>query len=172
MKFKNLTVRPVVRGAVTLVTTLLLMFSVNTAFAVDGFYLPEDPQLLKRYQALSEEFRCLVCQNQNLADSNAELARDLKKELVKLLESGRTDEEIAEFLVTRYGDFVLYRPPLKNSTVVLWLAPLIGVLGIGSMILLFWRRGRRPAATSAASNDQINDALDRLRSTRSKDTSD
>lgn len=152
-----------------LVAMLALMFSANTAFAVDGFYLPEDPQTLKRYQSLAAEFRCLVCQNQNLADSNAELARDLKKELVNLLESGRSDDEIREFLVVRYGDFVLYRPPLKNSTVVLWLAPLIGVLGIGSMILLFWRRGRRPV-TEVASDAQINDALDRLRSPRSKDT--
>lgn len=163
MKPKSLVAAPL--------AALLLLFSATASFAIDGFQLPEDPQTLKRYQVLAEEFRCLVCQNQNLADSNAELAKDLKKELVKLLESGRSDDEIREFLVARYGDFVLYRPPLNNSTLVLWLAPLIGVLGIGAMILLFWRRGRRPA-TNVASDDQISDALDRLRSNRSNDSSE
>ena len=103
----------------------------NSAFAIDSFKMPEDPQILERYQALSEEFRCLVCQNQNLADSSAELAVDLKLEVIRLLESGKSDDEIRLFLTDRYGDFVLYRPPLKISTLLLWFGPLaVALLGV------------------------------------------
>lgn len=145
-----------------MLVTLMLGFGGNGALAIDGFRLPENPETLARYQVLAEEFRCLVCQNQNLADSNAELAKDLKQELVKLLESGKSDDEIREFLVARYGDFVLYRPPLNNSTVILWMAPLIGVFCIGFVILLLWRRGRQQAP-AGASNDQLDAALAQLR---------
>lgn len=159
--------------SVLLVTLFSLLAPL--ASAIDSFALPEDPATLKRYQVLSEEFRCLVCQNQNLADSNAELAKDLKIELVTLLESGKSDQEIREFLVARYGDFVLYRPPVKGSTLVLWLAPLIGVVVIGLVILLYWRRGRETesAPTSAsASDEQLNAALEKLRARQSNQHSD
>ena len=76
-----------------------------------------------RYKALIAELRCLVCQNQNLADSNAELARDLRLLTYNMIMSGSSDKDIVQFMVSRYGDFVLYRPPFKPSTALLWLAP-------------------------------------------------
>lgn len=129
------------------------------AWAIDSFQLPEDQQLLARYQALAEEFRCLVCQNQNLADSNAELAKDLKIELVELLQAGKNDEQIREFLVARYGDFVLYRPPVNTATAFLWLAPLIGVSVLGFIVFMLWRRGRKTVGTAAADDEQVAAAL-------------
>lgn len=93
-----------------------------------------DPVLEKRLLALSEQLRCLVCQNQNIADSNAELAQDLRLEVRKMLEAGKSDKEIIDFLVERYGDFVLYRPPVKSTTWLLWAGPgvllLLGLLGL------------------------------------------
>ena len=82
-----------------------------------------------RYKALIAELRCLVCQNQNLADSNADLARDLRLLTYNMILSGSSDTEIVQFMVSRYGDFVLYRPPFKPSTALLWLAPLILLAG-------------------------------------------
>ena len=79
-----------------------------------------DPVAEKRLQALSRELRCLVCQNETIADSNAELAVDLRREIRGMIQEGRSDNEILEFMVTRYGDFVLYRPPVKAITLLLW----------------------------------------------------
>ncbi len=88
----------------------------------------------ERFKKLTEELRCLVCQNQNLADSDALLAHDLKSEVHEMLLAGRTDEQIKQFMVERYGDFVLYRPPVQTNTYVLWLGPLLLLLG-GAWIL-------------------------------------
>jgi cytochrome c-type biogenesis protein CcmH len=88
----------------------------------------EDAQQQQRFQSLLEEIRCLVCQNQSLADSNAELARDLRNEVYRMVDQGESDKEIIDFLVARYGDFVLYRPPMKNSTLILWFGPFILLL--------------------------------------------
>lgn len=151
---------------------VLFSFCSPAIMAIDSFELPDDPVTLKRYQVLSEEFRCLVCQNQNLADSNAELAKDLKIELVNLLESGRSDDEIRAFLVDRYGDFVLYRPPVKSATLVLWLAPLIGVVVIGLVLLMFWRRARVEDDAIPANEAELTAALDRLRSQSHNASSD
>lgn len=89
----------------------------------------------ERFKRLTEELRCLVCQNQNLADSDAPLAHDLRDEIFNMMQLGKTDDEIKSFLVERYGDFVLYRPPVKGNTLILWLAPglilLIGAVVIG-----------------------------------------
>ncbi|MDD9893248.1 MAG: cytochrome c-type biogenesis protein CcmH [Gammaproteobacteria bacterium] len=149
---------------------LSLIFAMP-AFAIDSFQLPEDPATLTRYQVLAEEFRCLVCQNQNLADSNADLANDLKRELVELLESGKSDDQIREFLVARYGDFVLYRPPVNKATAMLWLAPLIGVLGIGLVVVLLWRRGRNEGDVVTAEpvvDEDISNALNELRAAKAE----
>jgi cytochrome c-type biogenesis protein CcmH len=82
-------------------------------------------QQQERFDKLTQELRCLVCQNQNLADSDAPLAHDLRREVHEMLIAGRTNEQIKQFLVQRYGDFVLYRPPVQTNTYLLWLAPLI-----------------------------------------------
>lgn len=105
----------------------------------------DDPAQEKRFNALTAELRCLVCQNQNLADSDAPLAHDLRKELHGMLVAGASDEDIKQFMVARYGDFVLYRPPLKGTTLVLWLAPL-GLLLIGAAIVAVFVRRQRLVA--------------------------
>lgn len=94
----------------------------------------ENQQQQDRFDQLTKELRCLVCQNQNLADSDAQLAHDLRREVHELLLSGRNNDEIKQFLVDRYGDFVLYRPPVQTNTYLLWLAPLLLLL-IGAWIL-------------------------------------
>jgi cytochrome c-type biogenesis protein CcmH len=94
----------------------------------------ESQQQQDRFDQLTKELRCLVCQNQNLADSDAVLAHDLRREVHELLQTGRSDEEIKQFLVDRYGVFVLYRPPVQTNTYLLWLAPL-ALLLIGGWVL-------------------------------------
>ena len=100
----------------------------------------EDPALEKRVRDLSSELRCLVCQNQTLADSNAPLAVDLRDQVRAQLKAGKSERDVIDFLVARYGDFVLYRPPLKASTVLLWTGPFI-LLALG--VALLARRLRR-----------------------------
>lgn len=94
----------------------------------------DTPEQEERYKALTFELRCTVCQNQNLADSDATLAHDLKRKVHEMIMAGNTDEEIKTYMVERYGDFVLYRPPVQQNTYLLWLAPLIMLLG-GALIL-------------------------------------
>ncbi|NBS66774.1 MAG: cytochrome c-type biogenesis protein CcmH [Betaproteobacteria bacterium] len=106
------------------------------------------PERLKR---LSEELRCLVCQNQTLADSNADLAVDLKRQIETLLAQGQSDNQIRDYMVARYGDFVLYRPPLQSNTLLLWIGPFAMLAGGGLLWWLIQRRNRlnRPAASTS-----------------------
>jgi len=106
----------------------------------------EDPALEKRVHDLSSELRCLVCQNQTLADSSAPLAVDLRNQVREQLKSGKSERDVIDFLVARYGDFVLYRPPLQANTVLLWAGPFL--LLVAGLALLVWRLRRRrvPAA--------------------------
>ncbi len=99
---------------------------------------PPSPQVERRLKTLSEELRCLVCQNQTLADSNADLAVDLRNEVRVQIEAGRNDGEIKDYLVQRYGDFVLYRPPVQGNTWLLWFGP-FALLAVGG--LAWWRIG-------------------------------
>ena len=110
-----------------------------------------DEQVEQRLMRISEELRCLVCQNESLAASRAELALDLKREVRELIRAGRTDDEIRDFLVKRYGDFVLYRPPFKESTLALWVGPFaLLVAGVAAAaIFVRRRRAAQPAALSA-----------------------
>jgi len=94
----------------------------------------ETQQQEERFNALTMELRCTVCQNQNLADSDATLAHDLRRKVYEMLMSGKTDDEIKQYMVERYGDFVLYRPPVQSNTYLLWLAPLMMLLA-GALIL-------------------------------------
>jgi cytochrome c-type biogenesis protein CcmH len=93
-----------------------------------------------RFNVLTEELRCLVCQNQNLADSDAPLAHDLRNEIFEMLQEGHSNDEIKSFLVERYGDFVLYMPPVKGNTMVLWLAPGLLLLGGGLVVMSIVRK--------------------------------
>ncbi len=103
----------------------------------------DNPEQESRYKRLIVELRCLVCQNQNIADSNAELATDLRRETYNMIRAGKTDEQIVTFMVSRYGDFVLYRPPVKSTTYLLWAAPLI--LVVVGLLIMFSQVRRRAA---------------------------
>ena len=106
-----------------------------------------DPVAEKRLQALSRELRCLVCQNETIADSNAELAQDLRREVRGMIKDGKSDKEIIDFMVTRYGDFVLYRPPVQGNTLLLWGGPVaLLILGIIALVRYQRRRAERVAA--------------------------
>jgi cytochrome c-type biogenesis protein CcmH len=96
-----------------------------------------DPVLEKRVTALTQELRCLVCQNQTIADSHADLAIDLKRQVREMLAHGMSDQEVIDFMVQRYGDFVLYRPPVKNTTWLLWFGPFL--LMLGGLAVLAWK---------------------------------
>tara|TARA_R110001599_G_scaffold42902_2_gene129038 strand:- start:331 stop:981 length:651 start_codon:yes stop_codon:yes gene_type:complete len=105
----------------------------------------------QRFHELVAELRCPKCQNQTLADSNSPIAQDLRGEIYRMLEDGKTDSEIVDFLVDRYGEFVMYRPPVKNTTLILWLTPLLLVLiGIG----ILWRVHRRQSISAPPVNAQ------------------
>jgi cytochrome c-type biogenesis protein CcmH len=127
-----------------------LFFSSTVTFASSATEaaLAEDPVAEKRLQKLSEELRCLVCQNQTIADSNAELAQDLRREVRTMIKDGKTDNEIVDFMVTRYGDFVLYRPPVKGITLLLWGGP-IALLLIGLFALQRYLRQRAKRVNEA-----------------------
>ncbi len=107
---------------------LLAVFLVSSAIAIDKDLAFEDPALQARYEKLISEVRCLKCQNQSIKDSNVFLAADLRREIRRLIEEGKTDAEIADFLVTRYGEFALYRPRASGKTLFLWIAPFFLVL--------------------------------------------
>jgi cytochrome c-type biogenesis protein CcmH len=115
------------------------------------------PAQEQRYRDLIEELRCLVCQNQNLADSHADLAQDLREEVQQMILAGKSDDEIISFLTARYGDFVLYRPPVKGSTWMLWFAPFLLLLaGIGFVYRFARNRARaRPAQLNAAEQSEL-----------------
>jgi cytochrome c-type biogenesis protein CcmH len=130
------------------------------AHADEAQRLGDDPAVEARMQHLGEELRCLVCQNQNIADSHAELAMDLKGQLREQIAAGRSDREILDYMVERYGDFVLYRPPLKASTVLLWSGPFVLLLIV---VLLLARRLRRRTALAAAANVLSADEQQRAR---------
>ena len=114
----------------------------------------ENQQQQDRFDQLTKELRCLVCQNQNLADSDAQLAHDLRREVHDLLLTGRNDAEIKQFLVDRYGDFVLYRPPVQTNTYLLWVAPLILLLA-GAWILRASVRKRSALFDADSQKDPI-----------------
>ena len=121
---------------------VLLFIGLGTAFAGVEVHKFEQPEQEQQYNRLIAELRCLVCQNQNLADSNAELAQDLRQEVYEMIQNGASDQEIINFMVARYGDFVLYRPPFKTTTAFLWVGPFI-ILIAGFVILLVFIRKRK-----------------------------
>jgi cytochrome c-type biogenesis protein CcmH len=115
--------------------------------------LAEDPEVERRLQAISEELRCLVCQNESIAGSRAELAVDLRREIRTLINQGRSDKEIREFMVERYGEFVLYRPPVKLSTLFLWVGPFVLLFGGFIAMLLVLRRRRHHVVPSVLTDE-------------------
>ena len=113
----------------------MLLASAGTALAIDAEDAFDDPVLQQRYEKINRELRCLVCQNQTIADSNATLAQDLRREVRDMIAAGRTDDEIRDFMIERYGDFVLYRPRMTAGNFLLWAAPVL-LLVIGAFVLV------------------------------------
>lgn len=116
----------------------------------------QDPVAAQRAVRLAEQLRCLVCQNQSIADSNAELAGDLRRQIREQIAQGRSDGQIVDFMVQRYGDFILYRPPLKTTTVLLWLGPaLLLVMGLAILARQLRRRRAREAEPQLSEEERV-----------------
>jgi cytochrome c-type biogenesis protein CcmH len=129
------------KSLINILTLVLLVMSVAEA-AVDVFEFSSTEQR-ERYQTLVDELRCPKCQNQNLAGSDSPIAMDLRQELYRQLKDGRTDDQIKAFMVQRYGDYVLYRPPVQSNTLILWWGPpLILAVAVMIALLLVWHRRR------------------------------
>lgn len=127
-----------------LLFVFLLSVTSILASAKEAAPLAQDPVIEQRLIKLSEDLRCLVCQNESLAGSHADLANDLRREIREQMKQGKSDREITDFLVQRYGDFVLYRPPVKSSTLLLWFGPFILLLaGAGTLVIYLNRRRKR-----------------------------
>jgi cytochrome c-type biogenesis protein CcmH len=125
----------------------LLLFALLSLFlpyswAKEAAPVAEDPEIERRMIALSEDLRCLVCQNESLAGSRADFANDLRREIREQMKANKSDKEIVDFLVARYGDFVLYRPPMKPTTLLLWFGPFVFLI-IGAVILVVYLKRRR-----------------------------
>jgi len=123
---------------------IFLLIMSCSSYAVDYRQL-SDPKQQETYETLTRELRCLVCQNQTIADSNAELAADLRRQVYEMLQQGKSRQEIIQFMTDRYGDFVLYKPPFKGKTSILWIAPVVFLL-MGLITVFFFIRRKKAAA--------------------------
>ena len=131
-----------------------IVYLVFAFYSVFSFGI-ENPETEQRIRQLSEKLRCLVCQNQSLADSNAELAQDLRQQLREQVAAGRSDREIMDYLVQRYGDFVLYEPPFKASTALLWAGPFVLLAAaLAALIAILRRRRRAPEEAALGPEDR------------------
>jgi len=152
-------------------TGVLLLLLVTAlpvvATADDARPLAENPQAEARLKRLAVELRCLVCQNQTLADSNAPLAEDLRREVREMIAKNMSDREIIDFLVARYGDFVLYRPPLKATTVLLWIGPFL-LLAVGATVLILTIKRRAQKLTDMALTEKERSRVEYLLTGRAK----
>jgi cytochrome c-type biogenesis protein CcmH len=134
--------------------SLLCLLSVLAA-AKEAAPAADDPVLEQRVMRLAQELRCLVCQNESLADSHADLATDLRNQIRDQMKAGRSDQQIKAWLTQRYGDFVLYRTPVKAATVVLWFGPFVLLLGgLGGLLFYLSRRRERVARPGLTSEEQ------------------
>jgi cytochrome c-type biogenesis protein CcmH len=140
----------------------LLALLPGAASAREAAPTAQDVVVEKRMVAISEELRCLVCQNESLSGSQADLAKDLRREIREQIQEGRSDQEILDFMVGRYGDFVRYRPPLKGTTLLLWFGPALLLVGaIGSLFVYLRRRNKAiiDSPLSAEEQDQADSLL-------------
>jgi cytochrome c-type biogenesis protein CcmH len=128
-----------------LLCTAILVAFASPAFAIDPGPAFDDPELQARYERLTRELRCLQCRSETIADSNASLAADLRRQLRDLIAAGKTDEEIFQYMTDRYGDYVLYKPPVKRRTLLLWMAPVLFLIsGITAAAVVIARKSRLP----------------------------
>ena len=141
-----------VAGSVALALFIVLLAS--PASAVIESYAFDSAEQEQRYQHFTAELRCPKCQNQNLADSSSPISEDLRRELHRLIQAGNTDEEITEFMVSRYGEFILYRPPLDRNTAVLWLFPIFLLLIAAIVLMVMLKRSQVSAPAADMSEDR------------------
>jgi cytochrome c-type biogenesis protein CcmH len=136
------------------VSIIVLLMLSHWAVAVDTQQLAT-PEQQAIYESLTSELRCLVCQNQTIADSNAELAADLRRQVAEMLEQGKSKQDILNFMTERYGDFVLYKPPFKAKTGLLWIGPgLFLLFGVIAVLLVVRRKKMSPAGAMINSEQQ------------------
>ncbi|MFZ4062124.1 MAG: cytochrome c-type biogenesis protein [Polynucleobacter sp.] len=139
----------------------IIAVGLGMTHAKDAAPLSDDPVTEQRLIAISEEMRCLVCQNESLSGSRSDLANDLRREIRTLIKEGKSDDQIRSFMVERYGDFVLYRPPVKPITWLLWLGPFV-ILLVGITGLMIYLKRRNYAVSTAALSDDENRRIDAL----------
>lgn len=135
---------------------VIILLIPSLAAAEEARPLADNPQVEARLKTLAVELRCLVCQNQTLADSHAPLAEDLRREVREMIAKDMSDKEIIDFLVQRYGDFVLYRPPWKASTTLLWLGPFILLIAGATGLVFALRRRQKKLADVTLSEEEHN----------------
>lgn len=138
-----------------LIAAMLLLAAGGMAQATINAFEFDDAEKAEVFQRLSNELRCLVCQNQNLADSNAELAQELRREIYRMVKEGKDEQAVIDFMVSRYGDFVLYRPPVNRATWLLWSGPfLLLAIGAGVMLVMVRGRAKAPAAGELSAEER------------------
>lgn len=124
--------------------------------AGEAALVAQDPVLNARMLRIASELRCLVCQNQTIADSNSGLAEDLRNQVMEQLRNGKSDQQITDYMTARYGDFVLYRPPLKATTAILWFGPGLLLIGsLGALFLVLRRRSQLPPEAFESDEPQL-----------------
>jgi cytochrome c-type biogenesis protein CcmH len=140
----------------SLLLSVLLLLPLSAQATIDAFEFSE-PEYEDRFHDLNQVLRCPKCQNQNISDSDAPLAADLRREVYRMVEEGQSDEQVIDFMVTRYGDFVLYRPRVNSMTWVLWYGPYV-LLAIGILVVILISRNRRQRAGSQDRNTATRDS--------------
>ena len=141
------------RAAVTAAACLSMLAGAAALHAAPAVDVSDDPALEARVQRLAAELRCLVCQNQSLADSHADLALDLKAQVREQLRGGRSDGEVVQYMTDRYGDFILYKPPLRPTTLLLWAGPALMLLAAVALGWRYLRRQHQAPDDEAAEDD-------------------
>jgi len=143
-------------------TLLFLLLTAHAAPAAVEYRQFADAEQQQSYQFLISELRCLVCQNQTIADSNADLAQDLRRQVYEMLQQGKSKQEIVDFMTARYGDFVLYNPPFKAKTGILWLAPMVFLLiGLMAVFLIVRRKKSASVELSPEKKEKIRRLLEK-----------
>jgi len=137
---------------------LALMFLLPVSWAKEAVPVAEDPEVERRMVTLSEDLRCLVCQNETIAASRADFANDLRREIREQMKANKSDKEIVDFMVARYGDFVLYRPPVKSTTIFLWFGPFIFLLVGATALFVYLKRRRKQVEDPVLTEQQLKQA--------------
>lgn len=157
---RGIATTPPASGLLRLIFVALLVFGAFAhAQAIEPMPFTSHAQEL-RFQHLTRQLRCPMCQNETLADSNAPIARDLRNQIFKLMQQGKSDEEIKQYLVARYSDYILYDPPLKPGTMLLWFGPLLILLGGAGVVLVAIRKRKREGVETTTVGDSVDNGED------------